>query len=152
MSEISKKKKIGKKVVISCCLLLIFSGLVFALYPSEYRKDIAALEKTCADLTKDDLDGRVYEPIVGRYLGSKSQTMMVPSISSTWVSYKMVFQTKNGNVIVYAGADINFKEYFSKVEKILGTEATHKKKIQLRSLEYVGIRGKVKSMLVLKEL
>jgi len=48
--------------------------LVFALYPSEYQNNITVLKKTCADLTKNNSEGRVYEPIVGHYLKNKSFT------------------------------------------------------------------------------
>lgn len=89
---------------------------------AEYRENLAALEKTCADLTKDDPDGRVYEPIVGRYLGSKSYASGSPSgVSSTWHSLNMVIAMNDVEVKVYVGADREeFSDLMVQVTKIIG--------------------------------
>ncbi len=131
MADLSNESGKCKKPAIYLallCVVLLGTGIMYMLYPSEYQKKLADLESACAELTQNDPEGRVYNPIVGRYLGSKSKTMMVPSISG-WLSHIMVFQDGAKEIIIYTGTNINVvKKYFTNIEMVLGKEAVHQQK------------------------
>jgi len=119
----------GKNIVLLCGALLIAGGLVFALYPSEYQNNITVLKNTCADLTKNNSEERVYEPIVGQYLVSKSRTHHV-SPGPNNLNLSMVFIERSGKEIdVHYSLAMEKSEYiFDKLFSVVG-EANIKQKI-----------------------
>ncbi|MGH1375787.1 MAG: hypothetical protein ACRBCK_05495 [Alphaproteobacteria bacterium] len=99
MSE-KKKNIVGRIVPVIVILFLVVSSMllsVYALHWHEYRSDVQELEKICKVLTQKKKGGRVYKPIIGRYLGSKSWIGGPPTHSgSDRVSHKMYLQDRTG--------------------------------------------------------
>ncbi len=93
----SKKSKIG---LVALAVLTVLGG-VYVFQAMEPQDNFKKLEKTCAALTENDPDGRVYEPIVGRFLGSESQ---IYSVSGPWperIDLRMVLGSDSRNADVY---------------------------------------------------
>jgi hypothetical protein len=63
---------IKKPLIIISLVAFVALIAVYSFYPNEYQENLTKLEKTCAELTKNDPDGKVYEPIIGRYVTKKS--------------------------------------------------------------------------------
>ncbi len=79
------------------------------------EKNLELLKKACTDLTKSE--SRLYEPIIGYYLGSKSYSAGSPSgTNSDWTSHRMVLKTEGGEKIIRIGSK---KDYFKIIEKKL---------------------------------
>lgn len=94
----------------------------------DYETKLKELEKTCALLTKNDSSDRVFEAIVGRYIGSKSYSAASPSHSgSTWVSHKMVLFSDGQEKEVYFGASEQqgFRRIMKHVSGIIGDQYMH---------------------------
>ncbi len=96
-------------------------GLVFTLYPSEYQNNITVLKDTCANLTKNNSEERVYKPIFGQYSVSKSRTHHV-SPGPNNLNLSMVFIERTGKEIdVHYSFTMEKSEYiFDKLFSVIG--------------------------------
>lgn len=82
-----------------------------------------ALSQDCKALSSKT--GRDYQPVVGRYLGSKSKIQYPPShTNTTWYSYQMVFLGDNNEELsIHSGADReNFDQFLASLSKALGED------------------------------
>ena len=87
---------------------------------ASYEENLAVLEKTCAELTASDTEGRVYEPIVGRYLETESRRADFISSSDSFVHH-MVFLTQRGKIALYGRVPSEgYDKHFSDIAKVLG--------------------------------
>ena len=118
------RNKLYRLLSVMCLVFLV------SCVETKEKTDIALLKETCDELTKNNTEGRVYEPIVGRYLGSKSYTSYAPTHSGiTSFSHKIILHADNGELIIYIGDDEKlFKEFFSNLSDIIGKEAVYEKK------------------------
>ena len=120
-----KSAKYGLGIAaLACLLLMVYEGRV---RDKKRVEATAQLKATCDKLTQEDTEGRVYEPIVGRYLGSKSQIWNVAGVSKS-MTHKMIFATDSGEIPVYTGTHIDLlQDYFAKITPILGKDAVEMK-------------------------
>ncbi len=114
----SKRLKIGLIALVT----LIALGGVYAYQVMEPQDNFIKLEKTCVALTKNDADDRVYEPIVGRYLSSKSQAFHVTDGSKS-MGYRMHIMLKTGEVEIYSSVHVDeYQNFLDMIYTIMGKE------------------------------
>jgi hypothetical protein len=104
--------------------LVAFVALIggYAFYPGEYRKNFAKLERTCTELTKNDSNGRKYEPIVGRYVKKKSYITMDQGDGPTRFSHQITLINNKKEITSFSEVmttQENYKKYTSIVNSVV---------------------------------
>ena len=103
----------SKSKILSVFALLVFGGvgLAYVVLPSEYERNYAALARECAVVTENDEHGRVFEPVVGRYIERKSLGTIVSGSDS--FGHQVVLE-KSGREFSVLSGDLmsNYKKYF----------------------------------------
>ncbi len=98
-------RKYKKRTVLILCMSVFFvvGVAAYVFYPSEYQRNLKLLEKTCGDLTRNDLDGKVYEPVIGKYIKRKSLTSIEEGTNSpARYSSKVVLWYKDNEITLFS--------------------------------------------------
>lgn len=109
------------------CLAALFALAAASVWKADkdgYESALTKLKVVCADVTSNDPERRVYEPIVGRYLGSKSYSAASTGHSASNNPYhKMVIRSDKLEKEVYFGAEREeFRKLMQDVGRIIGDQ------------------------------
>ncbi|MCB1682100.1 MAG: hypothetical protein H6858_09545 [Rhodospirillales bacterium] len=130
-------------VIFVFILLLTFLFLLLdkraesALTSTQPLSKLESLKSKCLQLSHNDADGRVFEPLTGMYLASKTVAALPPTIfnpTSNYnppriFSYEMIWSTRSGEIKVYSGArQDEYDDFVARLAAIIGPEAVYQKR------------------------
>lgn len=113
-------------ILLSACLVACKKDSA-AQTDKEASKAEQQLKQICDSLTEDSKDGRVYESMIGQYLGSKSQTFEVGS--SDQINHIIYFRQGEEETKIYESiGKEEAKRFFRHLHEVVGKHTIKDKK------------------------